>query len=229
MKIDIKPKIKLASPLEKVILEMREIPALYAVYTSDGKEYSTQWDEKSLAEFCPNRTVSEMLKNWQDGFLSQIEQYKKAVETNTHPFWTSTVKTMVHYPQYAGHPELEYRWNNKYHEEPAEMTKAQNRFFQSEIKKFEAISGELTFVKITNLVNSKGEETNGQGYTLKEFTKEINEQMSAFGLPVSKHKKKYFYTLWTQKEVLQKGWFNSSKTAKEIVKRISDRFDDAWN
>ena len=148
MEIDIKPKLRLANEREKTILEMREIPALYNVLTSDGKEFSVMWDDKSLAEFCPSRTVSEMLKSWQQGFIDKIELYKKSVELNIHPWWTVTKKTMVHYPQYAGHPELEYRWNGKYHEAPYEMTKAQNRFFQSEIKKFEAINGELTFEKI---------------------------------------------------------------------------------
>jgi len=148
MKIDINPKQRLATETEKIILEMREITHLYEVLTSDGKEFSVQWDDKSLAEFCPNRTVSEMLKSRQQGFIDKIELYKKAVESNIHPWWTNTKKTMVHYPQYSGHPELEYRWNGKYHEEPAEMTKAQNRFFQAEIKNLESISGKLTFQKI---------------------------------------------------------------------------------
>lgn len=148
MKIDIKPEIRLANDFEKIILEMRGIPAIYHVISSDGKQFSTMFDDKSLAEFLPNRTVSETLKNWQDGIKRQIELYSNSIKSNIHPYWTRTVKTMVHYPQYAGRPELEYRWNGKYHEEPQQMTRDQKKFFQSEIKRLELISGEMVFEKV---------------------------------------------------------------------------------
>lgn len=229
MIIDIEPKIRVANETEKIILEMREIPALYVVLTSDGKEHTVQFDPKRLDEFLPSRTVSETLKNWQENIIETIAEYKKAVETNIHPWWTATKKTMIHYPQFAGHPELEYRWNGKYHEAPLEMTKSQSRFFQSEIKRMEAISGEMTFVKITHMVNSKGEEINAQGYTLKSFTRAINEEMENSGLPVSAYKKKYFYTKWKPEEVLNKGWFHGIRTPKEIVKGIEKNFEEIWN
>ena len=150
MKIDIKPKYRLATEMERAIMEMREIDALYVVLTCDGKEHTVQFDKKRLDEFLPSRTVSETLKNWQENIKTQIAEYKQAVETNIHPWWTNTTKTMIHYPQYAhlNSPELEWRWNGRYHKEPREMTREQKKYFQSEIKKLEAIDGEMTFEQI---------------------------------------------------------------------------------
>lgn len=148
MKIDLQPKIRLANDFEKIVLETREIPAIYNVLTSDGKQFSTMFDDKSLAEFLPNKTVSEMLKSWQEGIGRQIELYKNSIKLGIHPYWTATKKTMVHYPQYAGNPELEYRWNGKYHEEPMQLNKIQKKFFLSEIERLEKISGELVFEKV---------------------------------------------------------------------------------
>ncbi len=148
MKIDIQPNIRLATRTEKIILEMREIPALYNVLTSDGKQFSTMFDDKSLSEFLPSRTVSEMLKSWEEGINRQLDLYKNSIEQKIHPYWTRSTKTMVHYPQYAGHPELEYRWNGKYHDEPVQMTKDQIRIFQKEVEKLEKINGKFVFEKV---------------------------------------------------------------------------------
>jgi hypothetical protein len=148
MKIDIKPNIRTANETEKVIIEVREIPALYNVLTSDGNPFSVMFDDKSLAEFVPSRTVSEMLKNWEEGINRQLNLYKNSIKQNIHPYWTRTAKTMVHYPQYAGTPELEYRWNGKYHDEPVQMTKEQIKFFQKEVERLEKIKGPLTFEKV---------------------------------------------------------------------------------
>jgi hypothetical protein len=148
MKIDIQPNIRVANDFEKVILETRQIPAIYHVISSDGKQFSTMFDEKSLAEFLPSRNVSEVLTLWREGIQRQIDLYSNSIKNNIHPYWTQATKTMVHYPQYAGHPELEYRWNGKYHEEPQKMTSEQKKFFKSEIERLSLISGEMTFEKV---------------------------------------------------------------------------------
>ena len=148
MEIDVKPKLRLATDTERLCMEMREIDSLYAVLTCDGKEHTVQFDKKRLDEFLPSRTVSETLKNWQEGIKCRIAEYKTAVETNIHPWWTSTTKTMIHYPNFAGHPELEYRWNGKCHEAPLQMTKTQKRYFESEIENLQKIDGEMIFTQI---------------------------------------------------------------------------------
>jgi ribosomal protein L31 len=222
MKIDINPVLRQTTPTEKIILEMRGILCLYVVLTHDGNEYSVQFDEKSLSEFCPSRTVSEMLKSWETGFKRQIAEYQKALKTNIHPYWTHTAKVMI------DKGKSWERWNGRYEEVPLEMDKSQRVFFQSEIDRLKAKSGPLTFVKITHLVNSKGEELNGLGYTLAVFTKELNNEMDKAGLPMSKYPRKYSYTYYTKEKASVK-LFHSGKTPKEIAEGIEKSFEEIWS
>ncbi len=143
MIIDIEPTLKPASPIEKTILELRGIDALYVILTADGNEESVRFDRKSLDEFCHSKTVSEVLSSLEEGIDSQIQKFRTALDTNIHPHWTDTKKKM------DIHPTLGERWTGGYYEAPLEMTKSQRKFFESEVLRLKAKSGKTSFAKIS--------------------------------------------------------------------------------
>lgn len=222
MKVDIEPKIKAADDFFKVVLEFRPVNALYVFITKDGTHMSVEFDEKGLENFLPKMTVSEAKKMWEDGFQRQIDLYKKAVKNKQHPYWTVHREITEQKPWMA-----EPRGTGKFVDVPAELTRAQAEFFKSEIKRIEDTQlGEIDFVKIC-YGEKNGQEVNGQGFTLKELTLAINKAMETSGLPYSKYKKKYFYSPWTQDEVLSR-WFYSHKTVEQIIEGIAQGFENAW-
>jgi len=91
MKIDVEPKIEAAKGLDKLRMEMSGIDALYVIRLSNGQDYTVVWESEELDKFQPNKTVSEMMKSWEEGILRGIEVNKKAAETGKHPTWKQAV------------------------------------------------------------------------------------------------------------------------------------------
>lgn len=140
MKIDIDPIIQPANELEKAVIEMREIEALYVVKLANGKEYTVQWDKKGLAEFQTSRTVSEMLQIWEDGIRNRYEVAKGALATGLHPL--HTVKRQLFYPG------TEIPMADKFETVPKQLDWYEKRYFKLEMKDREQEFGKLTFHKI---------------------------------------------------------------------------------
>ena len=141
MKIDIQPKERLATPLEKEIMEVRGLNALYVFMDKLGKEETVQFDNKSLEEFQRNKTVSEMITDWKENYERLYREYTEAVKTNIHPIWTCEKREM--------HP-ITNTWTGKtLHNQPLEMTREQKNYFKSEADRIKNEKmGEIEFVKI---------------------------------------------------------------------------------
>jgi hypothetical protein len=97
MKIDIEPTIEIASGLDKLRLQTKELDALYFVRLANGSEFTVKWDKDGLKSFQPNKTISEMMKQWEEGIIRTIETNKKAAETGEHPTWTQPIYENVEY------------------------------------------------------------------------------------------------------------------------------------
>ena len=143
MKIDITPIIETANETDKLILKWREIPAFYVVKLANGEVFSTKFSPKELDEFCPNKTVSEMLQGWENRFIELHKQYTDAVSTGIHPLWTHTAKVME-----KTHPFLPEKWTGKYEEVDLQMTKSQIKYFSEEAERLKLQFGKMQFVKI---------------------------------------------------------------------------------
>ncbi len=140
MKIDKIDIVRSANDMEKIIMDVYDQKARYMFLTSDGNEYSTNFDEKSLAEFCPSQTVKGFMKATQENFIKRIAHYKKCLETNEHVYgWTVQRKIL--------HP-ITQTPTGKTEEVPETMTESMRAWVEKEIIKLEGIKGELKFVKI---------------------------------------------------------------------------------
>lgn len=141
MRIDLNPYVRRASPLEQTIMEIREISSLYVCLTSDGNEFTVQWDSKSLELFCPSRSVSEMLQSWQDGLIREYQLLVNSVNSGIHPYHTKREQVL--------HP-ITNLWTGKWLEnQPLNMTKSTSKVFERRIEELKLITGPLTFVEIT--------------------------------------------------------------------------------
>lgn len=135
MKIDITPKIERATGIDLIAIDAMGHDHFYVVRTSNGEDFTTKFREKEFNEFQPNRTVSEMMKIWEDGLVNQLEVAKRVVATNEHPTWTQPIyddnKNIVGYKPYV-------------------LSSTTN--FQLTIERITKQLGKMTFVK---LVGSK--------------------------------------------------------------------------
>ncbi len=134
MKIDIEPIIEKANEVDKACIELREIACYYLVRLANGKEYSVKWDDKGLAEFQPNRTVSTMLKEWEEGIKRNHAVAVKALKTGLHPIWTTEKRDEFK------------RLTGKF--EPTPLDQYTRAHFEREKTDREAEFGPLTFSKI---------------------------------------------------------------------------------
>jgi len=88
MKIDIIPKIELASGLNQYLIDEMGQPPKYVIRTADGKDHSVHWDKKALDEFLPSRKVSEVMRDWEQGLRERKAMCEKVIKTKEHPTWT---------------------------------------------------------------------------------------------------------------------------------------------
>jgi hypothetical protein len=138
MKIDIEPKQRLANETERIIMEMRDVKELFVVKLANGKEHSVKWTRDELAEFCPNRTVSEMLNSWEGSIKSQHELILNALKTGLHPYWTRGVEN-----------ERTGNMTGKYKNVPEKLDTYHSRpGFERWEKQLKAQLGKLKFEKI---------------------------------------------------------------------------------
>ena len=146
MKIDINPVIEKANDIDYICLEMRGIDALYVVRLANGDNYSTKWDDKELAEFCPNRSVSEMLISWEETIKRRYTEAVKAYETGIHPTWKRNSKVL--------HPITQI-WTGKYMEVDYLMTKSECEGWKREAEKLTKEFGKLSLVKICKIEDNQ--------------------------------------------------------------------------
>lgn len=142
MTIDVQPVIEKANDLDAQVLKMREIEALYVVRLASGKDYSTHFDKKSLAEFQPNKTVSEMLESWEETFKRRHAEAVDTIKTGVHPFRTFERDIMA---KYKGGGEYK---TGETETVPSKIDTYERRHFKYVIKDMEKCFGKLTFVKI---------------------------------------------------------------------------------
>ena len=86
MQIDVTPKVIIATGSIRTIIDVCDKEALYYIGADEDTVFSTIWDRKTLAEFQPNKTVSEMLKTWQDGVKRRIEFIEEIIVSNKEPY-----------------------------------------------------------------------------------------------------------------------------------------------
>lgn len=97
MIIDIIPQVRKATQIECIAMELYNDEYRY-VFMRGDVEFSVQFTEKTLSEFIPKRSVSEMLVSWYNGLVAEWQRFQTAVETRQHPLWTTTQKD----PNYKG-------------------------------------------------------------------------------------------------------------------------------
>lgn len=150
MKINITPTIRVATELERTCIDLRGIPCLYEVKSCDGEVISVQWDYKGLDAFPPNKTVSQMLIEWEESYKRTYELYMNAVETGIHPYWTVTKKEVT--DTYTGSDGKTYkgveRFTGKKIEVPFELNKEGKESFLKLANTVKKKIGQLTFYKI---------------------------------------------------------------------------------
>jgi len=76
MTIDIKPNIKLATDTAiNLALKVYDKP-LYCVEKEDGTQFSATFNPEQLENFCPSKTVSEMLTSWETSTTGKLSFIK---------------------------------------------------------------------------------------------------------------------------------------------------------
>jgi len=121
---------------------MRGIEALYVVRTANGVDYSTKFDKESLAEFVPKRTVSEMLKSWEETIKRRYDEAKLAVRSGYHPFRTFERETVLFTP--SGH---EYK-NGEIEIVRSKIDRYEKNHYRHVAEQLEQQFGAMQFVKI---------------------------------------------------------------------------------
>jgi len=141
MKIDVKPRIVEANDIQKLMLELRGIDCLYIVCLANGSEYTVTWTRKELDEFCQNKTVSEMLKSWEESIKRQHDLYVSSLETGLHPYHTKDIKIKL--------PNNSYSFAKpKFETVPINLTKETRKYFTQQVANLKEQFGELYLVKI---------------------------------------------------------------------------------
>ena len=138
MKIDITPTIEKANERDSICIRMREIPCLYEIRLASGKVLSTQFDDKSLSEFLPNKTVSEVLKSWEENFHIRYNRAKEALSSGLHPSFTVEEKVLVNGINFGG----------KTRTVPAPLNQYTTEHMKNEMIEMEKCFGGLQFIKI---------------------------------------------------------------------------------
>lgn len=134
MIIDVEPIIEQAGGFNAIVLENREEPCFFVVRLANGDALTTKWTNKEIKEFQPNKTVSEMMKIWEEGFTERYNVAKTALETGIHP--TETVEVLDMFQRPTGEKI------------PKQLDKYEKGFFTKEFYSMEKMIGPLTFVKI---------------------------------------------------------------------------------
>jgi len=143
MEIDITPTTEAATELQETIISSRGIDCLYQVKLASGEPHTVQFDAKSLDEFQPKRTVSEMIQIWEDGIKDKIDTYTNALKINQHP----TNKKWVE----SG--EFKWKYGSKVPvfietDEPAELDDYDRKGFKLHIHRLNEQKGKMQFIKI---------------------------------------------------------------------------------
>lgn len=141
MKIDIEPIIEKANDIDRIVINMREIEALYVVRLANGKDYTTKWAKKEMDTFCPNKTVSQMIQQWEEGILRRHAEAVEAVKTGLHPTFTTT--RLVTYPN-SDVPIYPHKTVT----EPQQLDYYGKKNFKRVIQDLELEFGKMSFVKI---------------------------------------------------------------------------------
>ena len=141
MKIDIEPIIERANHIDRIVIDVREIEALYVVRLASGKDYTVKWDKKEMDTFCPNKTVSVMIQQWEEGILRRHAEAVEAVKTGLHPTFTTT--------RLVTHPNSEVPvYPHKTVTVPQQLDYYGKNNFKRVIKDLELEFGKMTFIKI---------------------------------------------------------------------------------
>jgi hypothetical protein len=147
MKIDITPIVEKAGDFDSICLTSRHIEELYVVRTANGAQYSTKFDAKSLGDFQPSKTVSEMLKSWEENIIRRCEEATLALSTGLHPTRTferdimvTIEKKYVTYECSTGETEIIRSKIDSY----------ERRHFKHLVKALTHQFGSMEFVKIIN-------------------------------------------------------------------------------
>jgi hypothetical protein len=121
---------------------MREIEALYVIRLSNGKDYSVKFDKKEMDSFQPNKTVSEVIKSWEDNIQRRYDEAVKAIETGLHPTARVNVPIMITLLHGGEYP------TGKYTSERKQLDVYEKRHFKKMIAELPNEFGLMQFIKI---------------------------------------------------------------------------------
>lgn len=141
MVIDIEPIIEQANAIDRIVLNMRQIDALYVVRLANGEDYTVKWDRQQLHDFLPNNTVSEVIKSWEMNIIDRYEVAVKALETKLHPVYTVDREIL--------NPLTGISYNPKQYETvPKPLNRYEVAHFEHEVIELNRQFGQMSFIKI---------------------------------------------------------------------------------
>jgi uncharacterized Fe-S center protein len=142
MKIDIQPVIETADKTDRICIDMREIEALYVIRLASGINYTSKFSKKELDEFCPNKTVSEMIQAWEESILRRHAEAVEAVATGLHPTWTFERPIMAVTPNGFEYPTKQTETVR------SQLDRNGKANYRREARTLAEEMGKMTFVKI---------------------------------------------------------------------------------
>ena len=139
MKIDITPTIEKATGIDASYMQMNKLKALYFARLADGTEFTVKWTDKTIKYFCPNKTVSVMLADWEQNIIDRHKEALKVLRTGLHPTWTKSVAIVDKYGNKTG----------KYESVPESIDTHHNRSaWQKTSKELREQLGKIEFVQL---------------------------------------------------------------------------------
>lgn len=143
MRIDVTPTIEKADDIQRFIMNTYGWDAMYCVKLANDKEYTVTFNPESLAEFQPNKTVSEMMKQWQEGFQHTIDRNTAMLKTGYHD--THTVKQpKVKYVLPNGTEVLS---RDEFEDVPRELDSYEKKSMRYWIRDAKSKLGKMKFIK----------------------------------------------------------------------------------
>lgn len=145
MTIDIQPTIEEATGKWRIAIDMTDEPR-YVVRTDKKDEFSTVFTPKQLDEFQSWRTVSEMMKIWEEGIERGYVKYSKALDRG----WEYASRKIFVFDIVTREEKelLDDDGKTVYRNLEIPLTKDRREYYQREVKKLGKQRGKMTFVKL---------------------------------------------------------------------------------
>lgn len=140
MILDINPTIRVADEEFDCILNARKIDSLYFIEYPNGKRFSIMWEKHEIKDFLPNKPISELIKNWEEGLEERVKNVKNSLKKGTEIRKRSQVSSV-----YCIYSMIETKvWNDVY----ATLDESGIRYLKDSLKVDLSRIGGLKFIKL---------------------------------------------------------------------------------